>query len=79
MTFLGSFPGLFFQGYLVQITGRASTTVSILTCCVFGALIVSVGLTIPKTIHQASLGDNLFAVKGYCPVIPSSLKVATAT
>ena len=76
MTFLGSFPGLFFQGYLVQQTGRPSVTVAILTCCVFGALIMSVGLTIPKTIHQANLGDNIWSVKGYCPVIPSSLNEA---
>jgi len=47
MTFFATFTGIFFQKYVTEKTGRASTSVGILVCCMTSALLASIALQIP--------------------------------
>ena len=52
MTLFGTFPGIFFQKYLIKITGRVSSTVIVLTICLFTGMIASIGINIPKIMYE---------------------------
>ena len=55
MTLVGALPGMFFQTYVVKVTGRPSATVFILSSCLVLAAVASIGVGIPATIGEGDL------------------------
>ena len=67
MTVFGAIPGIFFQFYILKMTGKTVYNVIILTFCIFFAAISTLGVNIPHTIHQGEVEGGVFDFSEYCP------------
>ena len=66
MTILGSFPGLFFQHYMVNTYKRVSLQVFIFTASIFIAAIITFVVNIPILISKHKLDADIFFISEYC-------------
>ena len=46
MTFMGTIPGIFFQGYIIKTTGKQSYVLILLTTCLLIAICMALGINI---------------------------------
>ena len=63
MTVVGALPGMYFQTYIVNLTGRRSTTVYLLATCLVLAAVSMLGVTIPVMTHKS---DDFLGMGQYC-------------
>ena len=66
MTAIGTFPGIFFQRWVVSTTGKVSYQVMFMTACISLAVISIALINVPTLIHKKELGVALFAMNDYC-------------
>ena len=65
-TFLGTFPGIFFQDYMIKTTGRVSNQVVILLICIAITIFLIIGINIGISQHKVLLGENNWKFNDYC-------------
>lgn len=68
---MGSFPGLFFQNYIREKTGRISPQVIVMNSVLVLIVVSTLGLQIPQIVHKgqssAANAPGLFDITPYCP------------
>ena len=68
LTGLATLPGIFFQRYIVEVTGRVSNSVFLLVSCLFLAMFSILIINIPLIIHRNQEGEKLFFITPYCDI-----------
>lgn len=68
MTFMGTYPGIFFQDYIAKKTGKVSPQVILLNTMLFSAMVATIVVSIFTIKHKVEEGSDMFKTEGYCPV-----------